>query len=240
MSAALNTNPGEVLIDWEGPVGAADEANRLLAQISPPSEIVHWLHCYWEPGERWQPVERLVIAQMVPRGSLQAQFDFYRMMGDDGGDTLFAELEGPNPRESGHYDRVKGEYLYDGLPPNITQRQWLLWREQRAYALPLWIVQGSYGGHKRTFSPRERKILRMNGKPNIAPAPGQLPFARFDRRILEKLFAMDRLQKWMEVRQSDWTNRTLEEASADRARLEQEAEDAIYGWLDSQIADIAA
>lgn len=228
-------------IDWNGPEGAAAEANALLAQISPKSDQVHWLHCYYEPGERWQPVERLIIAEMIPRTIMAGKNAFFRMMGEQDGDSLFNELEGPNPRESGMYDEVLQRFVTrDGkLPPLITQRQWWLWRAENAYARAFWIVQGSQGGHKKSFSKLERKILRMNGQPNEAPWAGQLPFARFDPRILDKLQAMDRLSKWMEERQGDWTSRTPGEASQARAQAMAEVDAQIGDWLDSQVADIA-
>lgn len=227
-------------IDWTGPAGAADEANNLLARIAPKSDTIHWLHCYYEPGERWQPVERLIIAEMIPRGILAGEDAFYRMMGEDSPDSLFAELEGPDPRTQGHYDKVLGRWVYDGLPPNITRRQWQLWRSHKAYGRGFWIVQGKHGGHKRSFSELERKILRFNGRPDQAPWAGQLPFARFDVRILEKLQAMDKLQSWMEINSSDWRNRTTKDVDQAKDAAKQAIEGKILDWLDSQLEDAVA
>lgn len=227
-------------VDWDGPAGAVAEANALLAQIAPRSEQINWLHCYYEPGERWQPVERLVIAEMTPRIHLAGKNAFFRQMGEQDGDSLFNELEGPNPRLSGHYDKVLQEFRYEGLPPNITQRQWWMWRELGAYGRAIWIVQGRFGGHKKSFSELERKVLRFNGRPDTPPWAGQLPFSRVDKRILEKLQAMDKLQTWMEGRDKDWEHRTAEDVSVAKDRAMKEIQNKIYDWLDSQIADIAA
>lgn len=228
-------------IDWNGPEGAAAEANELLAQIAPRSDTIHWLHCYYEPGERWQPVERLVIAEMIPRTILAGKDAFFRMMGEQDGDSLFNELEGPNPREAGYYDRVKQEFITrDGmLPPSITQRQWWLWRSERAYARVFWIIQGENGGHKRNFSMLEKKILRFNGLPTDAPWAGQLPFARFDRRILDKLQAMDRLTKWMENHTASWDARTVQDRNIEREKAQEEIDSRILSWLESQIEEVA-
>jgi hypothetical protein len=229
-------------IDWAGPDGAATEANELLATISPPSDTLHWLHCYYEPGERWQPVERLIVAEMIPRTILAGKDAFFRLMGELDGDSLFAELEGPNPRESGKWDNVLQQFITrDGLlPAGITQRQWWLWRSHHAYARAFWIIQGSRGGHKKVFSKLERKILRFNGLPHRAPWAGELPFSRFDVRILDKLKAMDRLQDWMDKRQAGWETRTAADRAVAKAEAEAEIDSNILDWLDSQVADIAA
>jgi hypothetical protein len=229
-------------IDWDGPHGAVAEANELLAQISPRSDKIHWLHCYYEPGERWQPVERLIVAEMVPRSILAGEDAFYRLMGEESPESLFSELEGPNPRDSGFYDRVLQKFVTrDGmLPPSITQRQWMLWRSEKAYARPFWIIQGEHGGHKRRFTETERKILRLNGKPDEPAYAGEFPFARFDTRILDKLKAMDRLQAWADERAQDWKSRTAQDAERSAIEAKERIDAQIMDWLDSQIADIAA
>lgn len=227
-------------LEWDGPAGAVAEANELLAQIAPRSDTVNWLHCYYEPGERWQPVERLVIAEMAPRVHLAGKNAFFRQMGEQDGDSLFSELEGPNPRLSGHYDQVLQQFVYEGLPPNITQRQWRMWRELGAYGRAIWIVQGNHGGHKKSFSELERKILRFNRRPDQPPFAGELPFARLDPRTLDKLRAMDRLSAWMDRNASDWENRTVEDVDRVKDLAMKEITAKVYDWLDSQIADIAA
>jgi hypothetical protein len=231
-------------MDWPGPSGIAEYANERLALISPRSPRQRWLHAYWEPGEDWMPIHRLVVAQMTPRAVMAKEYEFYKMLGESGDASKFFELEGPNPRESGYYDNIKEEFVYraEMLPPNITQRQWLLWRSEQAYAEPIWIVQGSHGGHKRRFSNLEGVILRKYGRPREAPLPGTLPFAQFDDRILDALRRMsdlqahfDALMKWAELR-PDEERAEYKKSLTEEARIEEE----ILAWLDPQIEDVAA
>lgn len=231
-------------MDWPGPNGIADYANERLALIAPRSDRERWLHAYWEPGEPWMPIHRLVIAQMTPRAVMAKEYEFYRMLGESGDASKFYELEGPNPRESGYFDKIKGEFVYraECLPPNITQRQWWLWRSEKAFAEPIWIVQGSNGGHKRRFSDLEGVILRKAGLPREAPDPGDLPFATFDDRILDALSRMgelqshfDKLIKWAELRADD-EREAYKKSLSQQGRIERE----ILDWLEPQIEDIAA
>jgi hypothetical protein len=239
--AKLYYKPGEVSIDWDGPAGVAEEANRRLALIAPPSNTINWLYAYWEPGEPWQPVERLIIAEMTPRSILAGEDAFYRLMGEADPESLFAELEGPNPRWSGHYDKYLGRFVYDGLPPNITQRQWLLWRSHRAYARAFWCVQGPQGGHKINLNEIEKRILKFHGRPTQTPLSGdpRVPFARFDDRILDKLQAMDKLQKWMERNAASWKDRTAKDRNFEKIQALEEIDRTILDWLDSQIVDFS-
>jgi hypothetical protein len=172
------------------------------------------------------------------------EYEFYRMLGESGDASKFYELEGPNPRENGYFDKILGRFVYraECLPPNITQRQWLLWRSEKAFAEPIWIVQGENGGHKRRFSELEGVILRKAGLPREAPDPGDLPFAPFDDRILDKLTRMgelqahfDALMKWAELR-PDEERVAYKKSLTQAARIEAE----ILDWLEPQIEDIAA
>lgn len=228
---------------WEEPIGAAAHANERLALISPRSDRQSWLHCYWEPGEPWMPVHRLIIAEMIPRGIMGLELDFYRMMGDDGNETLFMELEGPDPALSRYFDKDRGEVLFTGLQPTITHRQWVLWREQNAFARPIWVIQGSNGGHKRRFSDLEKVILRKQGIPRKkadAPLPGVLPYATFDDRILDKLEKMRELQEYAEMCRKWASLRSDEEQYKAKMSMEAQVEREIYAWLDPQIEDLAA
>lgn len=227
-------------MDYSGPSRVVDFANERLALLSPRSEHQNWLYAYWEPGERWMPIHRIVIAEMTPRAVMAREYAFYRALGESGDASLFYELEGPNPREAGHYDKLLERYVYDELPPNITQRQWLLWRSERAFARPIWIVQGSHGGHKRRFSELERVILKKRGMPSEAPYPGQLAYAPFDDRILKALRAMSDLQEWADMLQRYAGLRTDAEEYKQRLTMEARIEEEIFAWLDPQIEEIAA
>lgn len=225
-------------LEWSAPTGVLEAANRRLAELAPPHPRVAWLHAYWEPGEAWCPVERIVIAEMTPAFDIYGERDLGRLTGYEGF-TLAAELDGPNPRTLGHYDQVLGRYVYDGLPPAITQRQWLLWRAHRAFARPIWIVQGTRGGHKRLLTDSERALLRFHGKAGDVPAPGDAPYAVVDHRTIDQLAKADRMRRWFAERGKGWSDRSTRDVWEQRAADELELRTKLVDWLDAQLEDFA-
>lgn len=228
-------------IQFDAPAGVVEAANHRLASLAPRSDVLHWLHCYWEPGEPWCPVERLVIAEMTPHWELAAQRQFYRACGEDG-QTLLDELEGPNPRWGASWSPEKQRLVYQShvLPPAITQRQWWLFQEYRCFAMPVWIVQGDRGGHKRRFNESEKALLRMAKRPPDPPAPGALPYATLDERTIAQLRRMDRLGRWLGARATAWRERTSDDLRAERAAEERAFRVELLRWLDEQLYEPAA
>lgn len=211
--------------------------NRALSRIAPRSENINWLHIDWFAGDPWEPVERWVVYEMTPWDTLARQREHARRFGFD--DEIVADLTGPNPRTRGHFDRVLKRYVVDGEPALIDRRQWVLFREFQCLAQPLWIIQGSRGGHKRHFTPSELRHLRTRGYPHkAAPAPGELPYAEFDERVLVQLAKMDRLRQW--DRAMSWRKRTMTDTFKDRARAETRFLKLFGDWLDEQMAGVAA
>ena len=211
--------------------------NRALARIAPRSEHLNWLHVDWFAGDPWDPVERWVVYEMTPWNTLAAQRELAQRFGFE--DEIVADLTGPNPRTKGHYDRALRRYVCDAPePPLIDRRQWVLFQQFRCLAQPLWIIQGSRGGHKRHFTPSELRYLRTRGYPlKAAPAPGELPYAEFDERVVTQLAKMDRLRQW--DRAKSWRKRTMTDTFRDRARAEQKFIRLFGNWLDGQMAGVA-
>jgi hypothetical protein len=231
-------------IDWDGPT-VEPSVLEALAELAPKSELMPWLHLYWEPGETWCPVERFVLANMVPKAVLRAEHNFYQLMTGETYEnaSLYSELEGPNPRAGGHYDEVLERYIHDEnrLPPSITQRQWLLYHEHGAHALPCWIVQGTKGGHKRHFNELEQLVLKTRGRPFTAPVPGQkgYPFAHPDSRMVDAMRKVDQLMKFQEETGKDFRLRTDKDVVRTKDRRKADFHNAIYDWLDSQLEEVA-
>jgi len=167
------------------------------------------------PGDLWEPVQRWVIYQMTPARYVPAM--------------LMDALCGPNPRTLGYWDSVLHEFVTESL---ITLQQWQLFRETGCHASPLWILQGSYGGHKRRFSPAEAKSLKLRGFPGEAPPPGELPYATLDNRAIEQLVRWDRLRRldrWIADEPSD------QEWLKDRHNAEIAFREELDEWLGVQI-----
>lgn len=182
-------------VDWfMYPPATFDEIRRWQEQLDVlvgRERNKAYLLLYWEPGESWHPIERYMIGNAIPRALQAQEYEFYKSLGgeQEASESTFAELEGPSPREGCYYDtklqklvRPEGKLL-----PGITQRQWLLWREHSAFVTPLWVIQGSKGGHMVRFNPYEEHLRRLKRQPLHPPAPGELPFAPFDSRVLEAL-----------------------------------------------------
>ena len=220
---------------YEAPAGVVDAANAALATLAPRSDVLNWLHCYYEPGEAWAPVERLVIAEVIPRSALEAN----RRAVNVAGESLLDELEGPNPREFARWSPRLERFVYpDGmLPPSITLQQWKLFREIEGFALPQWIVQGDAGGHVRALNRMEQRVLSEVGRSSDVPAPGALSFAVVDARTVEKLRQRDRLGEWLKSRGADWSRRNVDDVARARRETEKAFNRELLSWLDSQFQD---
>lgn len=209
--------------EWAGPAGEVAKLNAMLADLAPPSERDFYLWAYWEPGDEWMPVERIVIAQVTPRKLLVAEDRFYRAMGAGSDASVLAELEGPNPRFGGHYDAQLGQFVHDPNrpPPNITERQWLLYRAEGTpgggLAIPKWIVQGREGGTPRRYSLWEQELARVERRATRPPYPGQLDYAPADDRVREALLRHFAAQS-RRVRE-DWFRLDDEERTEDEREL---------------------
>ncbi|MBA2713420.1 MAG: hypothetical protein H0U55_07705 [Rubrobacteraceae bacterium] len=99
----------------------------------------------------------------------------------------------PPSAHGNYYDTVLKEFVRN---PDclITERAWHLFRETNCWGRPYWVIQGTKGGHKRWFSQNEQKLLKMAGLPTDPPAPGDLPYAEFDDRVLVQLEKLDMLR----------------------------------------------
>jgi hypothetical protein len=223
--------PPEVVAAWQA----------RLETIAPRSDGAGWLLVYWEPGEEWWAVNRWIIANMVPKALLYKQAKFYESVeGKDAAQNeLFYELEGPSPREGAHYDEILGKLVHseDRLPPSITQRQWLLWREHDAFAIPVWVVQGAEGGHKRSFNRVEELILKRAGKPHVAPFPGELPYSVPTEKTYEMIQRMKTIKEKLIGRDLSFVGDQTEWARM-KAALDQEFNTELLNWLEEMIGDV--
>jgi hypothetical protein len=164
---------------------------RLVWSVAPPSEHLSWFALRWEPGDVWQPVHRWVIWHMRPKGRHPRLLD--------------AALRGPHPRSSGHYCGVgycpcaiKANHWVGGPSSGVgvDRQTWELFRETGCYGQRWWVVQGTNGGHRFTLDPIEAKVFKLHTGRSDTPAPGDLPYADVDRRVLRHLLAYDKLALW--------------------------------------------
>ena len=173
---------------------APREWGEQLHQLAPQSEMVPWLRLAWLSGDPWEPVQRWCVYEMVPLriwwGIIQAHRSRGKRPEEIWEYEILRHLQGPDPRGMGHWDSVLGKYVTEA---EVTRQEWQMHREFKAVPKLFWIIQGDQGGHKRHFSPIEQKYLKMLRLPEDPPAPGDLPYAEFDSRVLFQLQRRDRL-----------------------------------------------
>lgn len=213
---------------------------EMLAELAPKTDHRPWLLLTWMSGDPWEQsilpdgtiqygVQRWVVYEMVPLrvwwGIIQAN----RQKGKSDADIIEIDileaLNGPDPRTMGHYDNILDRFISDA---EVSRQEWLLFREHKCIPKLFWIIQGSNGGHKRTFTPLESKYLRMLGKPGDPPTPGCLPYADFDQRTLHQLARRDRIHKL-----ADHISPIDSEADAQLVEIRRQ----VMGWLEDQVRE---
>lgn len=168
----------EVLKEWQD----------TLDKYFPPNPNTTHLKIVWVPGDDWevetseglvwQGVERFYLFEMLPEEFI----DWYTL----------AELK-DMPRPIVRYDSVLKEVTNGNRM--VTRLQWDLYQETRHYAKPFWVIQGDNGGHQRFFTTFEKQQLELLGLPTDPPLPGTLPYAPFDKRVLNKVLEHDKLRQ---------------------------------------------
>lgn len=195
-----------------------------LDRIAPRTPYGHdWLYLRWEPGDPWDPIERWIVWTMTP---------LWRV--PDLG--IREALQGPNPRNFGHFDPTLGRFVRVKTLP-ISRQQWEIYQETGYFARPLWIVQGKNGGHLRRFTDVQSAISRMNGGPEEPPAPGDLPYADFDLRVVEKLKHLDLVEKFGDVLAATSDSDFAAQLDRRERAMTEEMARQLWGWLGSQVEE---
>lgn len=175
--------PPEVVAAWQD----------RLDGICPRSDAAGWLRMRWMPGEPWAPVQRWVIDEMVPHQLLRslaadAERDQRRLVYG----LWLSELDGPHPTH--RWDAIAGQ-VRRGRNQAVARFQWELWRAERCWAQPVWVVQGPYGGHKRWYDDLEQRVAAMGGLPTSPPRPGALRYVEPSEATFTRLAAYDRIRQ---------------------------------------------
>ena len=199
--------------------------------------MIPWLKLVWFAGESYEPIGRWAIYEMYPELEHTP-------------DEILADLKGPSPRDPGN-----GRWKEDDTVPQhlggkrwvsdstVSLQQWNLFREFNCYPRLFWIVQGKYGGHKWVLSPEEQSFLKLRGhKLTDTPAPGDLPYAKFDQRVMVQLREYDRLYKYDKT--LSWEKRAKDKNRAIVLLQEQRDEDLqkfrhqLDRWLTAQVMEV--
>lgn len=163
----------------EGPGSALVPVwHRELWRFAPPSTTNGWLRMVWVPGDPWKPVQRWMVWEMEPRAINPTAW-------------YWEELEGPDPRTRGYYDKVLQRFVPS--PDQLIDRlTWSLYRETGCMGRPFWVLQGATGGHRHNYDQDEQYLLRQRELPTEPPKPGALPFCLPDQRTWDSIAFYDR------------------------------------------------
>lgn len=213
---------------------------RELFHIAPPSQFVTWLKLRYVTGDPWEPIGRWCIYQMRAPRLIRNRVE------------LLAELNGPHPRRTGHYcapgwcdcrlklnawrccaNRGSLTCKAEKHSRHISRDTWELFQETGHYGKLWWVIQGDRGGHRYQLDQIEAKVSKLMGGPPDTPAPGDLPYAEWDRRAFQKIVQLDRVRMWKHV--TDYSLRNHEQMDAEDEREAQAARAAVWGWLESQV-----
>lgn len=172
-----------------------------LDHLFPPSDRLSRLVLRWESGDIWQPIQRWIIWQCEDPKLIELP-------------PLVREaLQRPHPRSLGHYCasgfnpttgklwcmcQIKANRWRGGANAHVDRATWELYRDTGLYGRRWWTIQGNKGGHRFQWNPSEfeARFSAMNGGPQQTPDPGDLPYAPFDGRVMERLAPLDKVRQW--------------------------------------------
>lgn len=154
------------------------EWSEELERYSPRSAAHSYLMFKWEhvlgrkkEGE-WRDRSRWVLYQCQPAWAIPAGL---RLMLDDAPPRLL-------PEGRAHARRVfVDDYAHE------------MYRTERVFVRPFWILQGPNGGVPAGYSQQEAAVLKALGEPTDPPPVGSLPYAGFDWRVVQQILMRDKL-----------------------------------------------
>ena len=155
----------DVVFPWEA----------ALRAFSPIVEKVSHLRAYWyRAGLRWVLYECIPLALMP--------HDERKVRPDLTGEELHVFLNGKPPRER-----------TDDDPSPVSDLQHEMARRWKVWAGPLWVMQGTQGGHLWKLDPWAQNIAIAKGHSGDMPAIGALPACPWDQRTERALHSRNRL-----------------------------------------------
>jgi len=158
----------EVPVEWQ----------QLLDTVSPRTTAHSYLMFKWEhvlgrkKGGNWKDRSRWVLYQCQPAWAIPAGLRYM--------------LEDKPPREmTAGFAHARRMFVDDWAHE--------VYRTQRVFARPFWVLQGPNGGVPAGYSEIEAATLKAVGEPTDPPPVGALPYAPFDWRTVEQILMRDKL-----------------------------------------------
>jgi hypothetical protein len=205
-----------------------------LDELFPPADRLSRLLVRWESGDSWQPIQRFTIWQ----GEDPQTIELPPIVRD--------ALARPHPRSKGHYCAsgkdtrgqvwcmcpMKANRWRGGANPHIDRGTWEFYRDTGLFGRRWWTIQGHKGGHRFQWNPSEfeARFSEMNGGPRQTPAPGDLPYAPFDGRVLERIAPLDKVRAWSKM--VDFATRHPDQLDAEEEQEATAFKEALFKHID--------
>lgn len=206
-----------------------------LDALFPPCDRLSHIIVRWEAGDLWQPIQRWTLWQVQdPMTSILPPM-------------VRTALQGAHPRSSGHYCAsgfnpvtgqlwcmcpMKANRWRGGANAFVDRATWELFTETGLYGRRWWTIQGRKGGHRFQWDPSEMeaRLSEMHGGPRQTPAPGDLPFAPFDQRVLDRIAPLDKVRAWSKM--VDFATRHPDQLDAEEDAEAEQFKKALWQHLD--------
>lgn len=219
LETPLPLKKGAVSFMWDRE--APPEWQAWLDKVFPPNDRVSWLKIVWCAGDEVVHAtirDGRVVNESVHTDPVQRWVLF--QMSRQVPSAVLPFLMGPPPHPK-----------TNRIP--LMREQWDLYRDLKCYAQPYWIIQGERGGHKRRFNKHEQKLLKAQRLPVNPPAAGDLAYAPFDNRVIDKIIAYDHVQFWNRAIELD--ERKPDDLDAEEKQTTQDMRKWLLTWLESQV-----
>ena len=201
----------DVVFPWEAELRA----------FSPIVEQVAHLRAYWyRAGMRWVLYECIPLS-LLPR-------DDQKVRADLTGEELFAAFAGKPPRERGD----------DEEPSPISDLQHEMARRFQVWAGPLWVLQGSQGGHVWRMDPQTESVMARMGKQTEMPAIGSLPACPWDQRTVTALQQRNKLAQLGGSLERLRKSGSAEARAIEEAMLERAVRKAEMDFIEAQMEPV--
>jgi len=193
-----------------------------LRRVSPKTTAHSYLEFKWEfvlgkVKGVWRDRSRWVLYQMQPAWAIPAGI---RRMLDDVPPRLL-------PPGRAHARRAFiDDYAHE------------MYRTQRVFPRPFWVIQGPNGGVPAGYTEQEAELLQVMGEPTNPPPVGLLPYADFDSRVIQQILMRDKLlASGMDVEMIADEDKILSEYRKEVSEATWQFRRAFIDWFTGTLAD---
>lgn len=213
-----------------------------LEERIPRTKHLSWLYLRWEAGDEWQPIQRYVLWEMIPNETESKPGTWIPCVPDG----VRADLEGPSPRTTGHYDPKQRRWVGGASKTgHVDLSTWEVFHEtgrlfgEKQWGMRYWVIQGAHGGHP-LHEPHAvnvvRRLLNPDAPETVLPPLGDLPYAPPDNRVFDKLVGYDKYRQWRY--NVDYAFRNQAHIDAEERANAEKAAVNMMAWFDASVGEV--